>query len=230
MFSPSSLPLHAELLLLAHDPVSGKRLIPGQYLQAGLAGAALLELNLQGALDLDGEGRQSRLRATGVEVAPELGPLLARADGHAPKKAVARIGGAQSFKKRADELGEVTWRRLAGDGLVRSQQHKVWGLFPTVLHFPLSTEREGSVVTIRAAIAAADQPDVRTSGLIAVLAATRLLPKLLPELGGKERKARVKQIAASDWSGDAVAKAISEVQAAIVASVVVPAVSTTAAS
>ncbi len=227
MFSTSSLPLHAELLLLAHDPASGQRLIAEGHLKAGLAGAALLELNLQEALALEGNGKEARLRSSGADVAPELAPLLARADGFTPKKAVARIGGAESFKDRAGDLRDATWNRLESEGLVRSHEDKVMGIFPTTRHVQLTTWRSASIEAIRGALNSANQPDPRMSGLVAVVVATGLLPKLVPEMNRKQRKERSKQIADGGWGGDAVAKAISDVQAAIVAGVIVPAMATT---
>lgn len=224
MSIPSTLPLHAELLLLAHDPASGKGLIEEGYLKAGLAGAALLELNLQEALALEGDGKHARLRSTGADVDPELVEVLARADGYAPKKAVARVGGTESFKDRAGALRDATWNRLESDGLVRSHEDKVMWIFPTTRRVQLTTSRSGSIETIRGALNSSDQPDLRTSGLVAVVAATGLLPKLVPEMDKKQVKQRARQIAEAGWGGDAVAKAISDVQSAIVAAVIVPAV------
>lgn len=227
MITTSSLPLHAALLLLAHDPASGKRLIPEGHLKAGLAGAGLLELNLQEALALEGDGKEARLRSSGADVAPELVPLLARADGFTPTKAVARIGGAESFKDRAGDLRDATWNRLESDGLVRSHEDRLMGIFPTTRRVQLTTARSGRVEAIRGALTGSNQPDPRTSGLVAVVAATGLLPKLVPEMNKRQRKERARQIADGGWGGDAVAKAISDVQSAIVAGVIVPAMATT---
>ena len=224
MFSSSPLPLHTELLLLAHDPASGKGLVDDGHLKAGLAGAALIELSLQEALALDGEGKGARLRSSGADVDPELVEVLARADGYAPKKAVARIGGAESFTNRAGALRDATWNRLEGDGLVRSEEHKVMGLFPTTRRVQLAPVRSAILERLRGAIKGADQPDARTSGLVAVVSATGLLPKLVPEMDQKQVKQRARQIADGGWGGDAVAQAIGDVQAAIVAAVIVPAV------
>lgn len=55
-------------------------MIDDAHLKAGLAGAALLELNLQEALALDGEGKKVRLRSSGAAVDPKLVPVLARGD------------------------------------------------------------------------------------------------------------------------------------------------------
>ncbi len=93
--------------------------------------------------------------------------MLARADGYAPKKAVARIGGAESLKDRAGALRDDTWNRLESEGLVRSEEDKVLGLFPTTRRIQLSTARSASIETIRAALASSDQPGLRTSGLVA---------------------------------------------------------------
>ncbi|MDN5769100.1 MAG: GPP34 family phosphoprotein [Humibacillus sp.] len=91
----------------------------------------------------------------------------------------------------------------------------------------LTTARSASIEAIRGALNSPAQPDPRTSGLVAVVAATGLLPKVVPEMGKRQVTARATVIAEGGWGGDAVAKAISDVQAAIVAGVVVPAMATT---
>lgn len=220
------LPLHAELLLLAHDPATGRRLVDAQRLKAGLAGAALLELNLQEALRLEGTGRAARLRATGADVHPDLLEVVRRADGHAPKKAVARIGGAETFVDRGGQLRDATWRSLEAAGLVRSEEGRTLGLFPTHRRVQTTSARSTSLDALRRALAPTAQPDLRTAGLVAVAHATGLLGRLVPELGRKQLAARVAELAEGGWSGDAVAKAISDVQVAVVAAVMVPIVVT----
>lgn len=220
----TTLPLHAEFLLLAHEPASGKKLVDTQHLKAGLAGAALLELNLQEALAIDGEGKHARLRATGADVDPELIEVVARADGQSPRKAVARIGGVETFKDRAGDLRDATWNRLESARLVRSEEEKVLGMFATTRHVQTSTARSSSLETLRGALLGTEPPGIRTAGLVAVVSATGLLPKLLPEIDRKQLAARVTVITESGWGGDAVSKAITDLQAALVAAVVVPVV------
>ena len=192
MHSSPILPLHAEFLLLAHEPESGKKLLDGQHLKAGLAGAALLELNLEEALAIEGAGQQARLRATGADVDPELVEVVARADGQSPKKAVARIGGAETFKDRAGDLRDATWHRLENAGLVRSEEDKVMGLFSTTRRVQTTTARSGAVETLRSALTGVDQPDIRTAGLVAVTQATGLLSeahaRARQEAGGRARQ------------------------------------------
>lgn len=218
------LPLHAEFLLLAHDPASGRKLVEAAHVKAGLAGAALLELNLQEALTLQGEGRQARLRSTGADVDPELVEVLSRADGHAPKKAVARIGGAGCFTDRAGRLRDATWNRLESDGQVRSEEDRVLGLFPTTRRVQLSSARSASLATMQTALDSTEQPSLRTAAIIAVAHASGLLRKLFPERDKKQLSERAKQIGEGGWGGAAVAEAIADVQAAIVTAVIVPVV------
>ena len=95
------------------------------------------------------------------------------------------------------------------------------GIFPTTRRVQLTTARSESIESIGGALNSSDQPDPRTSGLVAVVGVTGLLPKLVPEMNKKQLKERTRQIAEGGWGGDAVATAINDVQGAIVAAVVI---------
>lgn len=216
------LPLHAEFLLLAHDPETGKALVDGTPLKAALAGAALIELGLQEAVRLEGEGRDARLVATDADVSPELVEVLARADGHAPKKAVARMGGAESYTDRATRLREATWDRLESERLVRRDEDKVLGLFPVTRRIQTTAARSTLVDTLRSAVLGSEPPGIRTVGLVSVAQASGVLAKVLPEVDKKHLKARAKEIGEGTWGGDAVAKAVADMQAALMTAIMVP--------
>lgn len=222
MSDRTRLPLHATFLLLSHDPETGRKLIDSQHLKAGLAGAALLELSLQEALRVEGSGKGARLHSTGADVEPALLEVLRRADGYAPKKAVARIGGAETFVDRGGRLRDATWDSLEAAGLVRSEDDRVMGVFPTRRRVQRTATRAESIDTLRRALTSTVQPDIGTSSLVAVAQATGLLVKLCPELDKKRISLRAKEIAEGGWGGDAVARAISDVQAAIVTAAMVP--------
>jgi hypothetical protein len=73
-------------------------------------------------------------------------------------------------------------------------------------------------------------PDERTGALIALLSALNVVPKVVTDAVDKKAlKQRAKDIAESDWAADAVKKAVTEMQAAVTAAIVV-ASSTAAAS
>lgn len=61
------------------------------------------------------------------------------------------------------------------------------------------------------------EPDERTTGLIALLHATRLYAQAFPEVPRKRVQPRMEAIAEGQWVGDDVRKAITEMQAVIAA-------------
>ena len=217
----TSLPLHAEYLLLAHDDETGRPPVAGTHLKAGLAGPAISELALQGALRLEGEGRSARLRAVSEATAPELAEALRRADGQSPKNAVARVGGGQSWHDRAGELRDATLAELERSGVGARDEEKVLGVFSRKVWREKDPRVEHEIVErIRAAVHSSEQPDTRTAVLISLLQATGLLHKALPDEDKRPLAARAKEIAEGDWGGEAVRKAIEEVQPAVFVSVI----------
>lgn len=217
------LPLHAELLLIAHDPKSGKPRVDSTHFKAGLAGAAVIELALQEALRLDGEGNKAKLVANDADIDSSLAEVLARADGHTPKKAITRIGGGVTCHDRTGELRHATFGQLEARELGRLEEDKVLGIFPTRRWVEADTGmRESIVDRLRGAIASSDVPERRTACLVSITQAMGLLTKLLPDLDKKGLTARAKEIGEGDWGGDAVAKAIQDVEAAVTVAVMVP--------
>lgn len=224
------LPLHAEFALLVHDDATGRVLVDSTKLKAGIAGAAVVELTLQGALRLEGEGRRARLHGTGQTVAPELGEALARADGQSPKNAVARIGGGSSFTDRAGRLLDATLADLERAEVGSRDQERILGIFPRQVWRERDPRLEQAILErVRQAIDGA-VPDERTAALIALLHATGLLRKLFPELDKRALSARAADISAGGWGGDAVRKAVEEVQAAVTAAVIAAGAAATAGS
>lgn len=227
----TQLPLHAEYLLMAVD-ATGHRRIDAEKFKAGLAGAAVVELALQEALVLEGEGRKARFRATGADIDPSLEESLQRADGRSPKDAVARIGGASSMRDRAGELAAATWAGLERLEAVQRVEGKALGIFPTTRWVERNPELRARLTErVTQALLAQAAPDRRTASLVSLLHATGLLAKVVrdPALDRSSIRARGKRIADSDWGSDAVSRAIKDVEgaamAAITASIVVTAAS-----
>lgn len=214
------LPLHARFLLLAHDPATGRPLVDDTHLKPGLAGAALLELTHLGVLRLEGDGRQARLRWTGVAAPAELEEVLRRADDRSPKDAVGRFGGAQSFTDRAGRLRDDTWRRLEAARLVRPVTHKVLGLVPRTRWQHLDDTHARLVEGLHDALTGARPSDPALPPLACVAQATGLLRRLYPDVPRKELEARAAALADGSWGGPAVVRAISDIHAAITAATV----------
>jgi Golgi phosphoprotein 3 (GPP34) len=97
-----ALNLAEEFLLLAYNDVSGKPMVDGMKLNAALAGTAVVELALTGALELTDRGRLVR---TGQQPADSRLAVVAElADGRKPKDAISRISGLSGWHNRAGDL------------------------------------------------------------------------------------------------------------------------------
>jgi hypothetical protein len=219
-------PLTAEFLLLALGDENGRPRVDSTRLKAAVAGAAIVELALDGALRLtepgDPEHKPGRLVRTTRQVTDPLLDEVARlSHDRKPKDAVGRIGGVNAWKNRAGTLKEAVLSDLAAQGVLRREQGKVLGLFPTTT-WPLADPTVESEVLgrVRGAVVGGAEPDERTGALVALLHSVDLLPKLIPDQPKREVRARGKAIADGSWGAEAVRKAVQDVQTAITASIV----------
>ena len=219
-------PLTVELLLLALGDDSGKPLIDSVKLKAAVAGAAIVDLTVEGTLRLTEEGdpefKAGRLVRTTQTVAD--GRLTEVADlshNRKPQDAVSRICGMSAWKDRAGGLKDAVLDDLVAEGVLTHEEGKVLGLFPTNA-WPLArpeVERE-ILDRVRAAVVKGTDPDSHTSALVALLHSVDLLPKLFPDQPKRELRARGKAVADADWGAEAVRKAVQDVQVAITAAIV----------
>ncbi|WP_369370884.1 GPP34 family phosphoprotein [Promicromonospora sp. Populi] len=213
------LSLAEEYLLLALDDTSGRPMVSGQHLQLALAGASMAELTLRGALTVsDGAdgGQRGRFRAAGRATPsdPVQREILDLLDNRRPKAAIQKIGQG-GFGRR---LRQTLQQGLAARGVLREEQVKVLGLFP-ITTWPAHDPAPEAAVRERvlAALTGSADADGPTSALVSLLLATDLLRKVFPEQDRRALKRRAKEIAASEWAGAAVKRAIDEVNAAMVA-------------
>ncbi|MGK5553245.1 GOLPH3/VPS74 family protein [Actinomadura kijaniata] len=221
-----ALTLAEEFLLLALRDDTGKPMVDGTRLKAALAGAAIVELALDGALRLTGPDephhKPGRLAATGGPVTHErFAGLVELVDGRKPKDAVSRAAGFNSWRgDRGRDLRDALLADLAEAGALREEQGRVLGLFPSRAWKPADPGVEAEILErVRAAVVAGTDPDPRTAALVALVHAVGLLPKLFPEADRKELRRRGKEISERDWGGEAVRKAIQEIQGAVLIAV-----------
>jgi hypothetical protein len=193
--------------------------------KAAVAGAAVLQLVLDGVLELEpGEPSRARLVARAGVAAPQSAVLEQardRAVGQTPKDAVARIGGASDWKGRANDIQECVLEELAAAGVLERFQHRQLRVF-TSTSWPVRRPEVRSDIQARiAAVLDGAQPDPLTAGLVGILNAIGLLPKLFPQRDKKMMRRLAEQIGELGWGGEAVSEAIRQVQAAVIAAVVV---------
>ncbi len=211
------------LLLLLHDE-KGTPMVDGTAVGAALAGAALVELTMDGALRLteidEPDVKRGRLVATGRTPAdPRLAALVEPVQRRKPKDAITKLTGYGWGSGAGKGLREGLLHGLADQGLLSQEKGRVLGLFPTT-SWPQGYRREAEVELVdrvRRAVVAGERPDRRTSAVVSILNAVGALPKLFPDQDKKALKKRGRQISDSDWAGPAVRKAVEEAQAAMVA-------------
>jgi hypothetical protein len=221
-----------DLLLLLTDDTSGKAVVGSTELDLSLAGAVLIELAMAGKVDVTGPGDPGRNgRLVVRDPAPTGDPLL--------DDALARLT-ANPDRKPAKGLDLVkknlrasTYRRLVDRGIVRSEDGKVLGVFPTH-RWPaqdLAHER-GVRAALHDALVIGTTPQAPTAALISLLQAIKAINKVLdiPRAERSVVKDRARRISQDAWAADAVRKAVDAVNSAVVAAVVAGSVAATAAS
>ncbi|SLJ90875.1 Golgi phosphoprotein 3 (GPP34) [Arthrobacter sp. P2b] len=200
--APVELSLPEAFLLLATNDNDGKPEIPVFALRTTLAGAILGELEMQGAIELQGK----HVRATGAtpktELRRELEAIRHKSRLHTPKRWVSMM----------ESRGEVqrVYEGMASRGIVEHAGEKHLGFFRTVRfpekdhapeaalmkklqaalavvpagqQVPESTPAPAATIdgrTTDATKPAAKAPDARTLALIALLQAAGLFHKLFP--------------------------------------------------
>ncbi|MFG1628367.1 GPP34 family phosphoprotein [Kribbella sp. NPDC049227] len=218
-----------DLLLLLYDDETGKPIAGSPGLDYALAGAVLIELTLLGKIDITtaGDGvKPGRLKVldpspTGDAILDERLAFIADKPGKRPKDRIGRLS-----KKLRDRL----LMQLAGRGVLQADEDKVLGLFP-VTRWPAKDARHEAEVrtALDSALKVGTTPNERTGALIALLSALNVVPKVVTDAVDKKAlKQRAKQLADSDWAADAVKKAVTEMQAAVTATIIVASTAATA--
>lgn len=222
--------LAEEYLLLALDDASGRPLLSTQHLQFALAGASVAQLTLDGALDVsDGAdgGQKGRFRVTGRAAPsdPVQREILGLLDGRRPKDAIRKVGQGSFARTLRDALQQG----LAARGVLREEQVKVLGLFPSTTWPAHDPAPEAAVrERVLAALTGDVAPDERTAALVSLLLATDLTRKIYPDQDRRELKRRAKAIAESEWAGAAVKRAIDDLNAVMIATMASTTAATTA--
>ena len=214
--------LAEDLLLLLTDDDTGRLLVSASEADVALGGARLIELTIEGRVDLtgEGEGRKGRLvvrdrtRLADPLLDEALDLVTARA-GKKPDAVVQPLG-----KKLRDRL----YLRLAEQGVLRSERGKVLGIFPTQKWPAADAVHERQLrAELEQALLTGLQPRERVAALVSLLHALRAVHKVVrPKdhgLSKRDLDRRAKEIAEGDWGSAAVRKAVDAMTAATTAAV-----------
>lgn len=219
-----------DLLLLLLDDDSGKPLADSTKLPRVLAGALVVELAMNGSLRITGPGEQIKKDSVVVAGAPPADVLLRRvfdlvASASRPMKPQKVI------EKSQKNLSKELVGRLVAQGFVTENKDKVLGLFPTTTWPARDTSHEKVLRdSLRSALVDGTTPSPHTAALISLISAVDLTHKVIVDADKKLLKQRAKQIAEGEWAGAAVRKAVSDVNAAVMAAVMVPVIVSTTSS
>jgi Golgi phosphoprotein 3 (GPP34) len=226
--------LAEDLLLLVTDDASGRLAASGSQVDAGLGGANLVELTLLGKVDITGERDQGKPGRIIVRdpAPPEDDVLdaaletLAARQGSKPSAVIGPLG---------KNLRPVLYERLAAGGVLRAEQRRALGIFPTRTWPTQDPGHEAEVrQLVTQALVQPGEPDERTAALIALLHALRCEHKVVDpkpyQLSRRQLRARAAEVAQGNWASEAVRKAIDEMMAAVAAAVAASAAATAATS
>lgn len=214
--------LAEDLLLLLTDDDSGRLVVSGEQVDVALGGARLIELTLLGRVDVtgEGEGRKGRLvvRDRARLEDPVLDDALGICVAHEGKKPQSVVG---PLGKR---LRAHLYDRLVDQGVLRAEQGKVLGIFPTRSWPAADAAHERQVrAALEQALLTTLPPEPRTAALVSLLLALRTVHKVVPPkqhaLSRRDLDRRAKEIADGDWGSAAVRKAVDAMAAATMAAV-----------
>jgi hypothetical protein len=213
--------LAEDLLLVLTDDDTGKLAASRANVDLALGGALLAELALMDRVDVAGADervREGRLvitdtNPTGDGLLDEALAIVGHKEGKKPKSVVARLGKGVRVR---------LYERLAKGGVLRAEEDRVLGIFPTHRWPAADAAHEMSV---RAGLAAALRngatTEERTGALVSLLHALKVAHKVMDPgsvgLSKKELNANAKRIAEGDWAAKAVRQAIDSRNAAIIA-------------
>ncbi|MFC9857089.1 MULTISPECIES: GOLPH3/VPS74 family protein [unclassified Streptomyces] len=198
--------LPEELLLLALDPRRGKPLCRGRFLEYGMAGAVLAELELQGRVT-EQHGRV--LVANPLDPAD---PLLAVFLRSLPAAGKSTFGSGVSAKRwirqTARQTGGLYLDSLVERGILRRETHRFLGLLPFHRH-PAGPGDDAAGVRDRfTAAERAGFPDRRDRLLAALVSATGLAPEVTAD--GRRGRAAMRTLRREEWAAHAVHRNVSQ--------------------
>ncbi|MBT2519424.1 GPP34 family phosphoprotein [Arthrobacter sp. ISL-28] len=160
-------------LLLATNDTDGEPSVPAYVLRTTLAGAILAELDLIGAIELQGKHVRATEAAPQTDFQHELELIRHKSRPHTPKRWVSMLEGRAAVQR--------VYEGMAALGIVDQVGEKHLGLFRTVRYPEKDHGPEASILKkVQAALKGGGPSDSRMTALIALLEAAELLGKLFP--------------------------------------------------
>ena len=216
--------LHEEILLLALRDEEGT-IASGTMYQYAIGAALLAELLLSKRIEVEQSGKRKLVNL--VSTSPLGEPLIDEClekVSSAKKRAVlqtwvSRFAGVKNFKHRVAQ-------QLCRRGILKADEDKVLLIFTRKIYPEVNPGPERELIRRLEHAIFTDTRDIdpRTVVLLSLANSTGLLKVVFDKKKLKGRKARIKQIADGEITGKAATEAIQAMQAAIMVTVIMPAV------
>ena len=213
--------LAEDVLLLLTDDASGKAVVDKTHLDLAVAGGVLLDLATLGRVAVTGEGEQVKAgRLVVRDVAPTDDDVL--------DEALARVGALGPMKpyralpKLAKGLREELLARMVARGILREQEGRVLGIFPSHTWPAIDPSHERQVrAGLNDVLVVGRAPAPREAALISLLQAIGQVPKVLGDVGvpARELRRRAKDVASGSFVDEAVRRAVEEINAGMAAAI-----------
>ena len=223
-----------DLLLLVTDDASGRLSAPAAQVDAGLGGANLVELTLRNKVDLSGEGDQGKPGRIIVRDPSPAGDAVLDA---ALEIIIAHQGKKPStvIRPLSKNLRQGLYQRLADGGVVRAEQGRILGVFPTHRWPAQDASHEAEVRRLVTQVLVHQvAADTRIAALIALLRALECEDKIVDPgqhgLSKRELRARAEKIAEGNWASQVIRKAIEETMAAVLTATTAATIATIASA
>lgn len=220
--------LAEDLLLLLTDDETGKTV---QVAPTALAGAVMMELALLGNIDVAGPGEEIKEgRLVVRDAGPTGSPILDRGLAIIGEKVGRKPESA--IQKLSKDLDDDVAASLAARGILRREESRVLGIFPTTKWPAEDSSHEQSLrAEIASCLAQGQQPTARSGALISLLSASGTISGAFDAkalgLSRRELEKSATTLAAKAFAPQAVKRAVEAMHAAMMVSVMV---ATTAAA
>ena len=193
-----ALNLPQSLLLLATNDSDGEPVVPQAVLRAAVAGAILAELDLLGAIELQGKHVRAPGSTPQTDFQHQLELIRDKSRPHTPKRWVSML------ESRA-ELHRV-YEGMASLGIVDHVGERHLGLFRTTRypehdHAPEAALLQKIQTVLSGALPDSGPSDPRIDALVALLYAAGLLGKIIPAAD----QSRARELANGYWPSRALA-------------------------
>ncbi len=204
--------LSQDLILLALNPQTGKtRFSWYSALDYGLVGSLLLDLVLQGKLEIDNDNRVIGAIAgnTGNEFLDQrLNEVLASSRPRTARFWVTR------WRRRYLGIQTIVLQSLVDLGVLEQQEQRILSLLPKQLYFLTNESIQRKIVQqVRAAVLEGIGLDSRMAALTSLMQASHLTDAVFRPEERPEARSRIRAIAEGELVGKAVSKAIFRIQA-----------------